>query len=144
MCTSEPFLLILCDTLFRRSKLIFFIFESAATCRFLYMNNALLSHKMLLNLIHFKSFNIRVTWSHLKYFPLIVTFSSKLIHFCILYCSFSLHLPHIDLKWFRLEKITFIRSILDFRSSMFFNPNKTNEQTKLLRSFFNFFDQECF
>ena len=29
MCTSEPFLVILCDTLFRRSKLIFLTFESA-------------------------------------------------------------------------------------------------------------------
>ena len=29
ICTSEPFLVILCDTLFWRSKLIFFTFESA-------------------------------------------------------------------------------------------------------------------
>ena len=34
MCTSQPFLVIICDTLFQRSKLIFLTFESAETHRF--------------------------------------------------------------------------------------------------------------
>ena len=94
-CTSEPFLVILCDTLFRRSKLIFFRFESRETYRFLYIKDASFSCKILLKLIHFKSLNSGVTWSRFKYFPLLANFAAKLIHFCTSYCSFSLHLPHI-------------------------------------------------
>ena len=86
--TSEPFLVILCDTLFRRSKLIFFTFESAEAHRFLYMKDASFSRKILLKLIHFKSRNSGVTWSRFKYFKLLATFAPKLIHFCTSYCSF--------------------------------------------------------
>ena len=56
------------------------------------------SCKILLKLIHFKSLNSGVTWSRFKYFPLLATFVAKLIHFCTSYCSFSLHLPHIELQ----------------------------------------------
>ena len=45
ICTSEPFLVILCDTLFLWSKLVFLTFESAATYRFLYMKVASFSPK---------------------------------------------------------------------------------------------------
>ena len=51
ICTSEPFLVILCDTLFRRSKLIFFKFECAETYKFLYIKDASFSCKILLKLI---------------------------------------------------------------------------------------------
>ena len=78
---AEPFLVILCDTLFRRSKLIFFTFESAETYWFLYIKDAPCSRKILLKLIHFKSRNSGVTWSRFKYFPLLATFAAKLIHF---------------------------------------------------------------
>ena len=98
ICTSEPFQVILSDTLFLRSKLIF-TFESAATYRLLYMKVATFSRKMQLKLIHFKSFNNGVTWSRFKYFPLLATFAVKLIHFCTSYCSFSQHLPHIELQF---------------------------------------------
>ena len=75
------------------------------------------SRKILLKLIHYKSLNSEVTWSRFKYFPLLATFAAKLIHFCTSYCSFSLHLRHIELQSFRWEKIrAFIRSILDFWS----------------------------
>ena len=80
--TSEPFLVILCDTLFRRSKLIFFTFESAETYRFLYIKDASFSCKRKLKFIHFKSRNSGVTWSRFKYFPLLATLAAKLIHFC--------------------------------------------------------------
>ena len=91
-------IVILGDALFRRSKLIFFTFESAETYRFLYIKDASFSRKILLKLIHFKSLNSGVTWSRFKYFPLLATFAAKLIHFCTSYCSFSLHLPHIELQ----------------------------------------------
>ena len=67
ICTSEPFLVILCDTLFRRSKLMFFTFESAETYRFLYIKDALFSRKILLMLIYFKSRNSGETWFRFKY-----------------------------------------------------------------------------
>ena len=98
LVTSEPFLVILCDTLFRRSKVIFFTFESAEALKFLYIKDASFSRKILLKLIHFKSRNSGVTWSRFKYSPLLATFAAKLIHFCISYCSFSLHLSHIELQ----------------------------------------------
>ena len=98
ICTSEPFLVILCDTLFRRSKLIFFTFESAETYKFLFIKDASFSCKILLKLIHFKCLNSGVTWIRFKYFPLLATYAEKLIHFCTSYCSFSLHLPHIELQ----------------------------------------------
>ena len=98
--TSEPFLVILCDTLFRRLKLIFFTFESAETYRFLYIKDASFSRKILLKLIHLKSRNSGVTWSRFKYFLLLATFAAKLKHFCTSCCSFSLHLPHIELQSF--------------------------------------------
>ena len=79
ICTSEPFLVILCDTLFLWSKLIFFTFESAATYRFLYMKLASLCRKMLLKLITDKSFNSEVTWCSFKYFPLLANFAAKLM-----------------------------------------------------------------
>ena len=91
ICTSEPFLVILCYTLFRRSKLIFSTFESAETYRFLYIKDASFSRKILLKLIHFESRNIGVTWSRFKYFPLLATFAAKLIHYSTSYCSFTLH-----------------------------------------------------
>ena len=87
MYTSEPFLVILCDTLFQRSKLIFFTFESAETYRFLYIKDASFSRKILLKIIHFKSRNSGVTWSRFKYFPLLETFAAKLIHFNTLLCQ---------------------------------------------------------
>ena len=77
ICTSEPFLVILCDTLCLRSKLIFFTFESAKTCRFLYIKDASFSRKILLKLIHSKSRNSGVTWSRFKYFPLLATIAAK-------------------------------------------------------------------
>ena len=91
-------IVILCDTLFRRSKLIFFIFESAETYRFLYIKDAPFSHMILLKLMHFKFRNSGVTWSRFKYFPLLATFAEKLIHFCTSYCSCSLHLHYIELQ----------------------------------------------
>ena len=94
----ERGLVILCDTLFRRSKLIFLAFESAETYRFLYIKDASFSRKILLNLTHFKSRNSGVTWSRFIYFPLLATFAAKLIRFCASYCSFLLHLPHIELQ----------------------------------------------
>ena len=53
----KPFLVILCDTFFLRSKFIFITFESANTYKFLYMKDASFSRKILLKLIHFKSRN---------------------------------------------------------------------------------------
>ena len=97
MCTSEPFLVILCDTLFRRSKFIYFNLNLLKH-RFLYIKHASFSYKILLKLIHFKSRNSGVTWSRFKYFPLHATFAAKLIHFCASYFSFPLHLPHIELE----------------------------------------------
>ena len=91
-------IVILCDTLFRRSKLIFFTFESVETYRFLYIKDASFSCKILLKLIHFKSRNSGVTWSRFKYFQLLATLAAKLIHFCSSCCSFPLHLPHIELQ----------------------------------------------
>ena len=88
ICTTELFLVILCDALFRRSKLIFSTFESAETYRFLYIKDASFSCKIPLKLIYFKSRNTEVTWSHFKYFPLLASFAAKLIHFCTSYCSF--------------------------------------------------------
>ena len=76
MCKSQPFLVILCATLLSRSKLIFFTFESADIRIFLYVRDASFSCKMLLKLIHFKSFKEEMTWSRFKYFPCIVC------HFC--------------------------------------------------------------
>ena len=73
-------------------------FESAETYRFLYTKDASFSRKILLKLIHFKSPNSGVTWSRFKYFSLLATLVAKLIHFCTSYCSFSLHLPHIELQ----------------------------------------------
>ena len=93
----QPFLVILCDTLFRRSKLIFFTFESAGKYKFLYIKDASFSRKILLKLIYFKSGISGVTWSRFKYFPLLDTFAAKLIHFCTSHCNFSLHLPRIEL-----------------------------------------------
>ena len=61
ICTSEPLLVILCDTLFWRSKWIFFTIESAETCMFLYIKDASFSRRILLKLIHLKSRNI-VGW----------------------------------------------------------------------------------
>ena len=100
ICTSEPFIVILCDTLLRRSKLIFFTFESAEAYRFLCMKDASFSCKILLKLIYFKSRNSRWrgTWSRFKYFPLLATFAAKFMHFCTSCWSFSLHLPHIELQ----------------------------------------------
>ena len=66
--------------------------------RFLYIMDASFSRKILLKLIHFKSRNSWVTWFRFKYFPLLATFAAKWIHFCTSYCSFSLHLPHIELQ----------------------------------------------
>ena len=97
ICTSEQFLVIFCDTLFRGSKLIFSTFESAATYRFLCIKDVSFNLKMLLKLIHFMSFNMGVTWSRFKYFPLLATYAATLTHFCTSFCSFSLHLPHIEL-----------------------------------------------
>ena len=77
ICTSAPFLVILCDILFRRSKLIVFTFESAETYRFVYMKDASLSRKMLLKLIHLKSRN---GWSDVVsfyIFPVACHFCSK-------------------------------------------------------------------
>ena len=81
--TSEPFLVIPCDTLLRRSKLIFLTFEFAEAYIFLYTKDESLSRKILSKLIHFKSRNSGVTWSRFKYFPLLATFAAKLIHFCL-------------------------------------------------------------
>ena len=53
-----------------------------------YIKVASFSRKMLLKLIHFKCFNSNVTWSRFKYFQLLATFATKLIHFCTSYCSF--------------------------------------------------------
>ena len=79
------------------------------------MKVASFSRQMLLKLIHLKSSNSGVTWSRFKYFPLPATFATKLKLFCTSYCSFSLHLPHIELQYFTWEKIrAFIRSILIF------------------------------
>ena len=94
--TSEAFLVILCDTLFQRSKLIFFTFEPAGAYRFLYMKDASFSRKILLKFIDFKSRNSGVTWFHFIYFPLLATFAAKLIHFSTPYCSFSLHYPILN------------------------------------------------
>ena len=105
MCRSEPFLVILSDTLLRRSKFFFFTFESADTWKFLDMRDASFSCQILLKLIYFKSFNRGVTWSRFKYFPLLTTFVTKFIHFCTSYCSFSLLLPHIELQWFRWVQV---------------------------------------
>ena len=98
-CSSEPFLsVILCDTLFQRSKLIFFTFESADKYIFLYIKDAPFNRKILLKLIHFKSLIWWVTWSRFKYFPLLATFAAKLIYFCTSYYSFSLDFPYIELQ----------------------------------------------
>ena len=96
--TLEPFPVILCDTLFLRSKLIFFTLYLLQHTDFYTWMLPHFAEKMLLKLIHFKSFNSWVTWSRFKYFPLLATFAAKLIHFCTSYCSFSLHLPHIKLQ----------------------------------------------
>ena len=77
---------------------IFFTFESAETYRFLYIKDVSFSCKILLKLINFKSRNSGVTWSRFKCFPLLATFAAKLINLCTSYCSFSLHLPHIELQ----------------------------------------------
>ena len=71
-------------------KVNLFTFESAEMYRFLHKGR-LISRKILPKLIHFKSRNSGVTWSHFKYFPLLATFTAKLIHFCTSYCSLSLH-----------------------------------------------------
>ena len=99
MYTSEPFLVILCDTLFRRSKSIFTTFESAETYKFLYIKNASFSRKILLKLIHFKSRNSGVKWSRFKYFTLLATFAAKLTHLCTSNCSFSLQLRWVTPYW---------------------------------------------
>ena len=57
-CPVEPFLSILCDTLFRSSKLVFIIFEPAGTWRFLYMKDNSISCNMQLKLLDFKSVNV--------------------------------------------------------------------------------------
>ena len=72
-----------------------------STYRFLKMKDASFILKMLLKFIHFKSCNSGVTLSRFKYSPLLATFAAKSIHFCTSYCSFSLHLPHIELQLFR-------------------------------------------
>ena len=76
--TSDPFLVILSDTLFRRLKWVFFSFELTL----LKHNNFIhdgdsFSRKMILQLIYFKYFNSRVTWFRLKYFPVLVTFQQS-------------------------------------------------------------------
>ena len=81
-------------TLFRRSNLIFFTFESAETYRFLYIKDASFSRTKLLKLIHFKSRNSGVTWSSFKYFPFVATLTAKLIYFfyfilhAVFYCIY--------------------------------------------------------
>ena len=85
----QPFLVILCDTLFRRSKLIFFAFESAETCRFLYIKDKV--RKILLKLINFMSRN-----SGVKYFPLLATLAAKLIHFCTHTAAFHCIYPILN------------------------------------------------
>ena len=47
----------------------------------------------------YKSRDSGVTWSRFKYLPLLATFAAKLIHFCTSWCSFSLHLPRIELQY---------------------------------------------
>ena len=56
MYKTGPFQVILCDTLLRRSK-YFFTIETADPWRFSYLRDASFSYKMLLKLIHLKSFN---------------------------------------------------------------------------------------
>ena len=114
----QLFLVILCDTMFLKSKLIFFTFESAATYTFSYMKDASFNRNMLLKLIHFKSRNTGVTSSRFKYSPCIAChFCRKVDIFLNFICSFSLHLPHIEPQKFIWEKIRAF--IMDFWSRVF-------------------------
>ena len=116
MCKSEPFLVILCDTLHvAEVKVNFFTFEPTDSSRFLYISDASFSCKMLLK---------GVTRSRLKYFLLLATFAASNI--CTSYWSFSLQLPHIKQQYFKWEKIsTFIKG-MDYQKAwkiIFFNVN---------------------
>ena len=83
-CTSEPFQVILCDTLSRRFKLIFFTFEYAVPLRFLYMQDASFSCKMLLKLI-ISSLLISGwhPWSRFKYFRSLMLSQQSLCTFVV-------------------------------------------------------------
>ena len=117
MYTAEPFLVIPC---FGGRSESFSYLNLMQQTDFYTWRMPHLAARCYLSLIHFKSRNSGVTWSRFKYFPLLATFAAKLIHFCISYCRFSLHLPHIEQQWFKWETIrAFIVSILDFWSRVF-------------------------
>ena len=88
---------ILCDTLLRRSKLISLTFESAGPRRFLYIRDASFSCMMLLRLIHFKSFNMgdMVTF---VIFPVACHFRSKIGTFMYFVQQFFAAFVDIELQ----------------------------------------------
>ena len=96
ICVNQSRFKLFCDTLLRRSNIIFSTIESADPWIFICIIDVSFSCKMLLKLIHFKSLNRGVTWSLFKYFLLLATFAAKFIYFCTSYYSFSLHLPILN------------------------------------------------